>query len=56
MLRGAIGYAAVILAAAVLLEVFTPFPVLTWLGALTKKCSSAKSMRLNERSVPTGNN
>ena len=36
MLRGAIGYAAVILAAAVLLQVFTPFPVLTWLGAFTK--------------------
>ena len=36
MLRGTIGYAAVILAAAVLLQVFTPFPVLTWLGALTK--------------------
>ena len=36
MLRGAISYVAVILAAAVLLQVFTPFPVLTWLGALTK--------------------
>ena len=36
MLRGAIGYAAVILAAAVLLQVFTPFPALTWLGQLTK--------------------
>jgi hypothetical protein len=36
MLRGAIGYVAVLLAAAVLLQVFTPFPVLTWLGALTK--------------------
>ena len=36
ILRGTIGYLAVILAAAVLLQVFTPFPVLTWLGALTK--------------------
>ena len=36
ILRGVIGYVAVILAAAVLLQVFTPFPVLTWLGQLTK--------------------
>jgi hypothetical protein len=36
MLRGVIGNVAVVLAAAVLLQVFTPFPVLTWLGALTK--------------------
>lgn len=36
LLRGVIGYVAVILAAAVLLQVFTPFPVLTWLGQLTK--------------------
>lgn len=36
MLRGAIGYVAVILAAAGLLQVFTPFPVLTWLGAFIK--------------------
>ena len=36
ILRGALGYAAVLLAAAVLLQVFTPFPVLTWLGTLTK--------------------
>jgi hypothetical protein len=36
MLRGAISNVAVVLAAAVLLQVFTPFPVLTWLGALTK--------------------
>jgi hypothetical protein len=35
MLRAAISYVAVLLAAAVLLQVFTPFPVLTWLGALT---------------------
>jgi hypothetical protein len=31
ILRGVISYVAVILAAAVLLQVFTPFPVLTWL-------------------------
>jgi hypothetical protein len=36
ILRGTLGYAAVILAAAILLQVFSPFPVLTWLGALTK--------------------
>ena len=36
ILRGTISYVAVILAAAVLLQVFTPFPVLTWLAALTK--------------------
>lgn len=36
ILRGVIGYVAVILAAAVLLQAFTPFPVLTWLGQLTK--------------------
>ena len=36
ILRGVIGYVAVILAVAVLLQVFTPFPVLTWLGQLTK--------------------
>lgn len=36
MVRGAISYVAVVLAAAVLLQVFTPFPVLTWLGQLTK--------------------
>ena len=35
-LRGVISYVAVILVAAVLLQVFTPFPVLTWLAALTK--------------------
>src|SRR5664280_381946 len=35
MVRGAISYVAVVLAAAVLLQVFTPFPVLTWLGHLT---------------------
>jgi hypothetical protein len=36
ILRGAISYVAVIVVAAVLLQVFTPFPVLTWLGVLTK--------------------
>jgi hypothetical protein len=36
MLLGVISYVAVVLAAAVLLQVFTPFPVLTWLGQLTK--------------------
>ncbi|MBI5911652.1 MAG: hypothetical protein HY848_17105 [Betaproteobacteria bacterium] len=36
ILRGTIGYVAVLLAAAILLQAFTPFPVLTWLGALTK--------------------
>src|SRR5450631_3726165 len=34
MLRGAISYVAAVLIAAVLLQVFTPFPVLTWLGKL----------------------
>jgi hypothetical protein len=36
ILRGVISYVAVVLMAAVLLQVFTPFPVLTWLGELTK--------------------
>ena len=36
LLRGVISYVAVVLAVAVLLQVFTPFPVLTWLGELTK--------------------
>jgi hypothetical protein len=36
MLRGVISYVAVVLVAAVLLQVFTPFPVLTWLVELTK--------------------
>jgi hypothetical protein len=35
MLRSVISYLLVVLAAAVLLQVFTPFPVLTWLGKLT---------------------
>jgi hypothetical protein len=33
ILRGAIGYVAVILGAAIVLQLFTPFPVLTWLWA-----------------------
>ena len=37
VLRGVISYVAVILVAAVLLQVFTPFPVLTWLAALIKR-------------------
>ncbi len=36
VLRGAIGYVAVLLGLAVALQAFTPFPVLSWLGALTK--------------------
>ncbi|MGA3308749.1 MAG: hypothetical protein ABSD08_09060 [Xanthobacteraceae bacterium] len=35
MLWGAISYLIVVLAIAVLLQQFTPFPVLTWLGRLT---------------------
>jgi hypothetical protein len=36
MLRRVISYMAVVLVAAVLLQVFTPFSILTWLGKLTK--------------------
>jgi hypothetical protein len=36
ILRGVISYVAVVLGVAVLLQVFTPFPVLTWLGELIK--------------------
>jgi hypothetical protein len=36
ILRGVISYVAVVLVAALLLQVFTPFPVLTWLGELAK--------------------
>ena len=36
MLRGVMSYVTVVLLAAVLLQVFTPFPVLTWLGKLTR--------------------
>ena len=35
LLRGAMSYVIVLLVAAVLLQMFTPFPVLTWLGKLT---------------------
>ena len=34
--RGVISYVAVVLGVAVLIQVFTPFPVLTWLGELIK--------------------
>ena len=37
VLHGVISYVVVILVAAALLQLFTPFPVLTWLAALTKK-------------------
>ena len=37
VLRGMISYVAVILIAAVCCRLFTPFPVLTWLAALTKR-------------------
>jgi hypothetical protein len=36
VLRGLISYVVVVLIAAALLQVFTPFPVLTWFGELTK--------------------
>ena len=36
ILRGVISYVIVVLVAAALLQIFTPFPVLTWLGKLTK--------------------
>jgi hypothetical protein len=36
MLRGVMSYLIVILAVAVLLQIFTPFPVVTWLGKLAK--------------------
>jgi hypothetical protein len=36
LLRGLMSYLIVILASAVLLQIFTPFPVLTWLGKLIK--------------------
>jgi hypothetical protein len=36
ILQAAISYLAVFLVAAVLLQLFTPFPVLTWLGGLMK--------------------
>jgi hypothetical protein len=36
LLRGAMSYVIVVLVAAVLLQLFTPFPVLTWLSKLPK--------------------
>jgi hypothetical protein len=36
ILQGAISYLAVLLVAATLLQLFTPFPALTWLGGLMK--------------------
>jgi hypothetical protein len=36
LLRGLMSYLIVILASAVLLQIFTPFPVLTWLGKVIK--------------------
>jgi hypothetical protein len=36
ILREVISYLVVLVAAAVLLQIFTPFPVLTWLGKLAK--------------------
>ena len=36
ILRGVISYVGVVLTAAILLQVLTPFQVLTWLGELTK--------------------
>ena len=36
LLRGLMSYLIVILALAVLLQIFTPFPVLTWLGKVIK--------------------
>jgi hypothetical protein len=36
LLRGAMSYVIAIVVAAVLLQLFTPFPVLTWLSKLTK--------------------
>jgi hypothetical protein len=35
VLRSVLVYAAVLVAACILLQIFTPFPVLTWLGKLT---------------------
>jgi hypothetical protein len=36
ILREVVSYLIVLVAAAVLLQIFTPFPVLTWLGKLAK--------------------
>lgn len=40
LLREVLSYVIVIAIAAVLLQIFTPFPVLTWLGKLTKLVAS----------------
>jgi hypothetical protein len=40
VLRSVLVYAAVLVAAGILLQIFTPFPVLTWLGKLTGILSS----------------
>jgi hypothetical protein len=45
ILSGTISYVTVLLVAAVLLQAFTPFPVLTWLGELIKYVA---------RSIPSG--
>jgi len=39
LLRGLVGYLIVIVAAAVLIQVFTPFPVITWIGEFIAKPS-----------------
>jgi hypothetical protein len=39
LLRGVMSYVIVALVAAILLQMFTPFPILTWLGKLTKMFS-----------------
>jgi hypothetical protein len=36
LLRGLISYLTVIMASAILLQIFTPFPVLTWVGKVIK--------------------
>ena len=40
ILRGVASYVVVVLLAAILLQVFTPFPVLTWIAELTKMLSA----------------
>ena len=45
ILSGVISYVTVLLVATVLLQAFTPFPVLTWLGELIKYLV---------RSIPSG--
>ena len=43
ILRGVISYVAVVLVAAVLLQLFTPFPVLTWLARTDKNIDRLNS-------------